>query len=205
MRRYTRRARWYRLTEPALLFPHRMRKRAITRLELLPGQTVLEIGCGTGRSLALLGDAVGEGGEVIGVDVSRGMLARAERWAKRNDRQNVRLLLHDAVHLSLRRPVDAVLFSLSYSALPDRAPALDVAWRALAPAGKLVIMDARLPPTRLGRLLRPAAETLATVFPGDPYSTPWNDLSAITPSVQTEWFRRGLYFICSARKPAAAS
>jgi ubiquinone/menaquinone biosynthesis C-methylase UbiE len=201
MRRYTRRARWYRLAEFAILFPHRLRKRAVSRLELSRGQTVLEIGCGTGRSLPLLCAAVGAGGQVIAVDVSRGMLAWAERWAKREDRQNVRFLLHDAVHVKLRRQVDAVLFSLSYSVLPDRQPALEAAWHALAPGGRLVIMDAGLPPTRLGRLLRPFAERIATVFPGDPYSKPWEDLKALAPTAQTEWFRRGLYFICSAQKP----
>jgi ubiquinone/menaquinone biosynthesis C-methylase UbiE len=202
MRRYTRLARWYRLAEVSILFPHGMRKRAVGRLGLSLGQTVLEIGCGTGRNLPLLCRAVGPEGQVIGVDVSRGMLARAERWVKRHERRNVRLLLHDAAYLNLKCRPDAVLFSLSYSVLPERRAPLERAWRALKPGGSLVIMDAGLPPTRLGRLLRPAAEAIATAFPGDPYSRPWDDLTRLPAEVQTEWFRRGLYFICSARKPA---
>jgi hypothetical protein len=62
-------------------------------------------------------------------------------------------------------------------------------------------MDAGIPDNRLGRLLSPAAEVIATVFPGDPYSEPWRDLARLSPSVQTERFQFDLYFICTARKP----
>ncbi len=200
MRRYTQLARWYRFAEFSILFPHGMRKRAVRKLELSHGHTALEIGCGTGRNLPLLCRAVGQEGQVIGVDVSRGMLARAEHWVKRHDRKNVRLLLHDAAYFNLKWQPDAILFSLSYSALPERELALDRAWQALKPGGTLVIMDAGLPPTRLGTLLRPVGEMLATAFPGDPYSRPWEDMAGLAATVQTEWFRRHLYFICWARK-----
>jgi ubiquinone/menaquinone biosynthesis C-methylase UbiE len=101
-----------------ILLPHRLRKKAVQRLALRPGETVLEIGCGTGRNLPLLCDAVGNDGQVIGVDASSGMLARAQQWVTRHHRQNVRLLHQDAAELTLPGQVDAALFSLSYSVLP---------------------------------------------------------------------------------------
>jgi hypothetical protein len=49
-------------------------------------------------------------------------------------------------------------------------------------------MDAGLPANRLGWLLAPFGEAIATVFPGDPYSQPWEDLKAISDTVDTERF-----------------
>lgn len=130
----------------------------------------MEVGCGTGRNLLLLREAVGSEGEVIGVDASAGMLAEAQKTISRRGWQNVRLIHEDATKLALDEPVDVAYFSLSYSVLPDRDPALDAAWDAIRPGGCLAIMDAGIPDNRLGRLLSPAAEVIATVFPGDPYS-----------------------------------
>jgi ubiquinone/menaquinone biosynthesis C-methylase UbiE len=162
---------------------------------------VLEIGCGTGRNLALLREAVGADGVVIGIDASEGMLAQARQLVRRHDWKNVRLIQQDAAGLDLEDPVDAVYFSLSYSVLPDREPVLLKAWETLRSGGRLVIMDAGLPASRLGRLLTPIGEAIATAFPGDPYSQPWKDLAAISETVKTERFQLDIYFICTVNKP----
>jgi len=202
--RYDRIAPWYRFGEWTVLLAPGFRRRAVARLGLKPGARVVEVGCGTGRNLALLREAVGSEGEVIGVDASAGMLAEAQKTISRRGWQNVTLIHEDAVRLALEEPVDAAYFSLSYSALPDRVAALDAAWGAVSPGGCVAIMDAGISDSRLGRLLAPAAEIIATVFPGDPYSEPWKDLARLSPSVQTERFQFDLYFICTARKPSAA-
>ena len=199
--RYDRLARWYRFAEPLILLAPGFRRKAIERLGLKRGETVLEIGCGTGRNLALLREVVGADGEVIGIDASHGMLAQAQQLVRRHEWKNVRLIEQDAAGLDLGDPVDAVYFSLSYSALPDREPVLLKAWQALRSGGRLVIMDAGLPTSRLGRLLTPIGEAIATAFPGDPYSRPWEDLAAISEAVNTERFQLGIYFICTVNKP----
>lgn len=203
-RRYDRLARWYRFAGPLILLAPGFRRKAVKRLDLKRGDTVLEVGCGTGRNLALLCDAVGYDGQVIGVDASGGMLAQARQLASRHGWKNVRLIQQDAAELALEDQVDAVFFSLSYSVLPDRATVLQKAWEALRPDGHLVIMDAGLPGSPLGRLLGPVGEAIATIFPGDPYSRPWEDLTSLSQSVQSEWFQLGIYFICTVRKPGTS-
>jgi len=199
--RYDRMARWYRFAGPLILLAPGFRRKAVKRLGLKRGDTALEIGCGTGRNLALLCEAVGTDGVVIGIDASQGMLAQAQRLVTRHDWKNVRLILEDAAELALEEQVDAVFFSLSYSVLPNRKPVLLKAWEAVRAGGRLVIMDAGLPDNRLGRLLRPFGETIATALPGDPYSRPWEDLRAISDTVNTERFQLGIYFICTITKP----
>jgi phosphatidylethanolamine/phosphatidyl-N-methylethanolamine N-methyltransferase len=199
--RYDRLARWYRFAGPLILLAPRFRRKAVKRLGVKRGDTVLEVGCGTGRNLALLREAVGTEGVVIGIDASGGMLAQARQLATRHGWRNVRLIHQDAAELDLQDPVDAVFFSVSYSVLPNREPVLSKAWEAVRPGGRLVIMDAGLPANRLGRLLAPFGEAIATVFPGDPYSQPWEDLKGISDTVTTERFQLGIYFICKVTKP----
>jgi ubiquinone/menaquinone biosynthesis C-methylase UbiE len=199
--RYDRLAPWYRFAEPSILLRPGFRRQAVARLGLKAGQSVLEIGCGTGRNLRFLREAVGAQGRVTGVDVSSGMLAQAQRTVSRHGWQNVDLIEQDAGTLTLDESVDVVTFSLSYSVLPDRDAVLDRAWETLRPGGRLAIMDAHLPENFLGRVLGPAAEAIATAFPGDPYSEPWKDLARLSASVHTERFQLGLYFICTIDKP----
>jgi demethylmenaquinone methyltransferase/2-methoxy-6-polyprenyl-1,4-benzoquinol methylase len=199
--RYDRVAPWYRYAEWAILLAPGFRRRAVERISLRHGERVVELGCGTGRNLGLLHDAVGETGHVVGVDAAPGMLDQARKIVATHGWQNVSLLNADAATVELDEPFDAAYFSLSYSVIPDRSAALDRAWEALRPGGRLVIMDAGIPRTRLARALAPAAEIVAKLFPGDPYSEPWKDLTRLSNDVRTERFQADLYFVCTAQKP----
>ena len=52
---------------------------AMDRAAIRPGEAVLDVGCGTGETTLELSRRVGEGGKVLGVDVSRAMLSLARR------------------------------------------------------------------------------------------------------------------------------
>jgi ubiquinone/menaquinone biosynthesis C-methylase UbiE len=201
--RYDRLAVIYGPISIALMLRRRMRDEAVRRLAVRPGDSVLEVGCGTGANLRRLVEKVGGTGAVTGIDISPGMLERAERLRIDNGWANVELLELDAESLDGMPRFDAVLFSLSFSVLPEPRRALERAWELLVPGGTVVVMDAGLPEGRLGRLLRPlaTAASRATVL-GDPDSRPWEELARLGAEVETLRFQAGTYFVCSGRKPA---
>jgi ubiquinone/menaquinone biosynthesis C-methylase UbiE len=200
VRGYDRVARLYSTLEPLYLIFPRARRKAVRALRLKPGDTVLEIGAGTGRNLPYLIDAVGPAGSVIAVDASPGMLAEAEKLVRREGWRNVELIHRDATRLELDTDLDGVLFSLSYSVLPEPRPALALAWNLLRPEARVVVMDLGLTGSRFHRLLAPIGWLLEKLAPGDPYSEPWNDLRACG-EVDTERFLLGLYYVSSVTKP----
>lgn len=199
VRGYDRVARIYARFEPLFLIFPRARRKAVAALGLAPGMTVLEIGAGTGRNLPYLLDAVGPTGTVIAVDASPGMLAEASKLIDERGWANVRLLQQDAARLEVEAELDGVLFSLSYSVLPDPLPALARAWEQLRSGRRLVVMDLGLTYSRAHRLLAPIARLLERLGPGDAFSEPWDDLAAYG-EVETEFFLARLYYVSSVEK-----
>ena len=198
--RYDRVARFYRTFEPLYLIFPPARRRAVVALGLKPGDVVLEIGAGTGRNFPYLVEAVGPAGSVIAVDASPGMLAEARKLVQREGWSNVELVREDASRLQLDREVDGVLFSLSYSALPEPRPALAAAWQRLRPGGRAVVMDLGLTQGGgLARILDPIARLLLKFTPGDAYSDPWSDLARYG-SVRTKRFLLGLFYVSAVTK-----
>ena len=205
-RRYNRLARFFVFFEWLFLLPRGIRGRAVSRLEIEPGGRVLEVGCGTGRNLAHLVNAVGAGGRVYGVDLSEGMLERAREVCDREGWRNVTLIRADAAHAALPEAVDGVIFSLSYAVMPHHREVLRAAWGHLRPGGFLGVMDARVPAGATGRLLRPfvARASRLTVL-GDPDVRPWDELRELTDEVEYEEVQFGTYYVCRGRKrPEAA-
>jgi ubiquinone/menaquinone biosynthesis C-methylase UbiE len=196
---YDRVARFYKVFEPLYLIFPVARRRAVAALGLKPGDTVLEIGAGTGRNFPYLLKAVGPSGRVIGVDASEGMLREAHKLVERHGWSNVSLLRQDAAQLQLDENVDAVLFSLSYSAMPEPQRALASAWQRLRPGTRLAVMDAGLTETRFRPLLDPIARLLIRLGPGNPYSRPWDDMAQYG-RVMIEHFM-WIYYVCSMVKP----
>jgi demethylmenaquinone methyltransferase/2-methoxy-6-polyprenyl-1,4-benzoquinol methylase len=200
-RQYDRIARFYSTLEPLYLIFPPARRKAVAALGLKPGDVVLEIGAGTGRNFPYLVEAVGPSGTVIGVDASQGMLAEARKLIERHGWSNVQLLHQDAAQLQVDHDLDGVLFSLSYSVLPEPRPALARAWERLRPSARVVVMDMGLTQGGPYRLLAPIARLLIKFAPGDAYSDPWDDLASYG-AVETERFFLGFYYVSAVAKPS---
>lgn len=199
--RYNRLARFFVLFEWFFWLPRGIRKHAVSRLELKPGSRVLEVGCGTGRNLACLVQAVGPEGHVYGVDLSEGMLQEAKELCAQAEWRNITLIQADATDYNLPETVDAVIFSLSYAVIPKHREALRRAWEQLRPGGYVVIMDAKLPSGFPGKLLHPFVvwASRATVL-GNPDIRPWDELRELTDDVTCEEVQLETYYICRGRK-----
>jgi SAM-dependent methyltransferase len=68
---------------------------AMDRLELLPGQRVVDLGCGSGRTTLELASRVGPDGEVVGIDIAAEMLARGRERAAQLRTGNIQFLHAD--------------------------------------------------------------------------------------------------------------
>lgn len=75
----------------------------LDRLRLAGGESVLEIGCGTGAVTLPLAKAVGENGRVVAVDISEPMLGAARQRVSESGMHNVTLVLGDAQVLALEQ------------------------------------------------------------------------------------------------------
>jgi len=201
--RYDRIAAFIPLFEWTLFLPSGLRKRAVDRLKLRPGDQVLEVGCGTGRNFPFLREAVGPGGCVYGVDFSVGMLREALKLCRRHHWTNVVLIDGDAADYLSSGLLDGVLFSFSYNTMPHHRTVLRQVWNQLRPAGRLVIVDAKLPPGYFGTLVLPFVLWLMKrTLLGNPFIRPWEHHAALVDDFEMEESRFGSYYICSGTKPA---
>lgn len=91
-----------------------LRRRTIVLLQLVPGQTVLDVGAGTGLSYALLRDGVRETGRVLAFEQSPDMFALAHRRVQREGWRNVWHTNEPAETVRLPHTADAVLFNYTH-------------------------------------------------------------------------------------------
>jgi len=121
------------------------RDRLIAELDARPGQTVLDVGCGTGRNLALIGQRY-PAARLFGLDAAEPMLEVA---AARLRRACVRAELARGVAEELdpealfghRGGFDHVTISYCLSMVDDPECAVQAAFRCLALAGTLHVVD----------------------------------------------------------------
>ena len=117
------------------------RDRMIAGLDLPAGGTVLEIGCGTGRNLDLIGKRW-PGARLFGLDISSEMLKSAkaklgeEAVLAQGDATGF-----DAGDLFGRTQFDRVVLSFATSMIPEWTAALTQAAALLAPGGSLQVVD----------------------------------------------------------------
>jgi len=140
---YGRWARLYDLIARYLPGVRRLRERAAAALELDPGDTVVEMGTGTGANLPFLREAVGPSGTVVGVDVTRPVLDRASVLVDGHGWENVHLVRGDATRPPFQA-VDAVLATFVVGMFEEPADAVHGWCDLVRPGGNVVLLDATL-------------------------------------------------------------
>lgn len=122
-----------------------LRQQAVDELGLSPGDTVVDLGCGSGANAPYLRQAVGPSGRVVGVDFTRPILERARA---RHDYDCVTFVQGDVTSLPIDGPVDAIFASFLSGMLPEPTPVVDAWAERIRPGGTLGLLDASLSDTR---------------------------------------------------------
>ena len=121
-----------------------MRKAGLELLQARSGERVLEIGCGTGHTLAWRAQAVGRKGNVFGLDLSEKMLRQAKgNLARRNLLERAQLCRGDAAQLPYAdASMDGVFmsFALELFDTGEIPKVLGECRRVLRPGGRIVVV-----------------------------------------------------------------
>ena len=121
------------------------RSQAVQALRLRPGDTVVEVGCGTGLNLALLCRSVGTTGRVIGIDLTDQMLEQARHRIERNGWSNVELVHTDAASYEFPSGTAGIISTFALTLVPEYEHVIKRGTRALRPAGRFVVLDLKQP------------------------------------------------------------
>jgi len=180
---------------------NRLRTETIDSLHLLPGQTVLDIACGTGRNFPLILERIGPAGKLIGVDYTAAMLDRARERIEREGWQNVELIQGDAALIDLKRKFDAALCTLAIGVIPDYRGALGRMVAHVKPGGWLAIGDAKRSSRLYGRPFNWLANLLGYGAAEVMSRRPWEILQEILSNFHyKEWFS-GFFYVAAGNVP----
>lgn len=173
------------------------RRRAVEALNLHRGDTVVEIGCGTGLNFSLLQEAVGPEGKIIGVDLTEAMLAQAQRKVEEKGWSNVELVQSDAVSYQFPVGVDGIISTFAISLVPEFDKVIQNGSEALSPGKRWVILDLKIPSSRLSYLtplliplVRPFGATMEVVA-----RQPWESINKYLQKTSLTELYMGMAYI----------
>ena len=167
---YRKKAKHYDVTSrfyPVPGYPQRgQRLRAVQALGLRPGDTVVDMACGTGLNFSLLEQVVGPEGRIVGVDLTDAMLAQAQHRIETNGWRNISLVQADAAEFDFPPEVDAILSTYALSQVPECGDVIANGAAALACGGRWVVLDLEVPghaPRWLAQLGMAVARPFASI------------------------------------------
>ena len=122
---------------------HPGRLRAIQRMDIQPGERVLEVGVGTGINLSLYPKHC----SITGIDFSGSMLEKARERTSRKELRGIRLLQMDAADLKFAdHSFDIVYAPYLISVVPDPVKVACEMRRVCRPGGRIVFLNHFLSP-----------------------------------------------------------
>lgn len=125
------------------------RKKSVNALSLKPGDTVIDICCGTGRNFKFLQNKIGPSGKIIGIDITDHMLEQARKRTERHGWSNVELIQMDAAEYQFPEKINGIIATLALEFIPEYDSIIKHGARALSSTkGRFVIMSLKKPENR---------------------------------------------------------
>jgi ubiquinone/menaquinone biosynthesis C-methylase UbiE len=182
--------------ELALFEP--IRRLAISKLGLRPGDVVFDVGCGTGLSLSMLRRGIGPKGRIIGIEQAPEMLEQARRRVARARWAQVTLMCAPVEAADIRVHADAALFHFTHDIL-QRPEAIANVISHLKPGARVVASGLKWAAPWLMRPINlfvlPAA--LRSVTSLDGMDQPWRLLQDQLGQMNVESRLRGGAYVAS--------
>jgi len=173
------------------------RRKAVERLDLRPGQRVLEVSLGTGINLPYLAEPVGPTGWLVGLDISPGMLRQCRRRL-RSRRLAADLIEGEASRLPFSDGAfDAVFHHGGLAEFGDRRSAIAEMARVARAGAKVVICDVGLPSDRRLPLISRLLLRLQPLYAHEP---PLDLIPPQARDVQLSWFRGNAWYLIEFRR-----
>ena len=164
---YRKKAKHYDITSrlyPVPGYPQRaQRLRAVQALGLRPGDSMVDIACGTGLNFSLIEQVIGPDGRIVGVDLTDAMLTQAQHRIEANAWSNISLVQADAAEFDFPTEFDAILSTYALTQVPEPGDVIARGAAALSHGGRWVVLDLK-PPDNAPRWLAQLGIALARPF-----------------------------------------
>jgi demethylmenaquinone methyltransferase/2-methoxy-6-polyprenyl-1,4-benzoquinol methylase len=178
-----------------------LRVRTVAGLALRRGDVVVDVGCGTGLSLPLLVQGVGDAGHVVGIEQSPEMMHFARTRVREQGWRNVTLIESPVEEAVLPARFDAILFNYTHDVLRTPA-ALANLFRHARPGARVAVAGIKFFPWWAAPL------NLYVYLKNRPYnanpgglSRPWRHLERYVPDLRVEPTQFGMGYIALGRLP----
>ena len=178
------------------------RELLVESLPARPGDTVLDVGCGTGLCAPLLHRKVGPAGTIIGIDESEQMLAVAAHRVTEHGWRNVHLIAAPVATAPIGGMADAALFCAVHDIMQSPA-ALDNILAHLRPGSPVAATGGKQPAVWMWPL-RPWVTHLHRPFITDftGFARPWQLLSKRVPDLQVHELAFSSGYLALGHTPA---
>lgn len=177
-----------------------VRERTIAALQLRPGETVLDAGCGTGWCIPRLAEAVGPEGRIVAFDPSPEMLAVA-RMRVPTGRAAIEVMMATGEEARLPAAPDAILFSYTHDLIRSRSALVNLFAQA-RPGARVASTGTKLYAPWLwpaNWYLRYSHRDYITNFEG--FEAPWSLLGELLDGFRVETHGLTQHYIATGRVP----
>jgi demethylmenaquinone methyltransferase/2-methoxy-6-polyprenyl-1,4-benzoquinol methylase len=175
------------------------RLQAIKKLSLQRGNSVIELGCGTGLNFPFLMERIGPEGRLIGVDLSPGMLDHARLKVEKSGWMNVELSQADIADYDFPQGLNGVLATGLFGYMPEYEQVIKAASQSLVAGGHIAILDGKKPenlPSWLFKIVLKLGGRFG--FTPDYFHVrPWESLSRYFEKISFETRYGGMIYILS--------